>query len=263
MLIETHAHLDFPEFDADREDVIRRANASGIGAIINVSSSIESNLQSAALSERYGCVYAACGVHPHYARAVTDETIEKLKRLILSSDKVVAIGEVGLDFYRDISPRDVQEAAFIRFLRLSKELNLPLIIHCRNESPGNKDASELMLSIMKEHLGAPLRGVMHCFSGDKAMLKQYLDAGLYVSFTCNVTFNKAAGLREVLKAAPLDRLLLETDSPFLSPQAKRGERNEPAYLSYLLDAVAESLDLAKEEVERATTKNAGDLFDIS
>ncbi|MFH1867865.1 MAG: TatD family hydrolase [Candidatus Omnitrophota bacterium] len=263
MLIETHAHLDFPEYDDDFDDVIKRANDSGVGIIINVSASIESNLRSVALSRKYDCIYSSCGVHPHDSKLVTSDTVNEIKSLILSSDKVVAIGEVGLDFYKNISPRDSQEKIFVKFVNLSKELDLPLIIHCRNESANKKDASAQALKIMKQYLGAPLRGVMHCFSGDKTLLREYLDAGLYVSFTCNVTFERAEGLREVLKYVPVERLLLETDCPFLAPQAKRGERNEPAYLQYLVNTVSESLNISKQEVADITTQNAKRLFNIS
>ena len=263
MLVETHAHLDFPEYDNDRDDVIRRANACGVGIIINVSSSLKGCLASVELSKSYDCIYAACGIHPHDAKELTDDTVRQIKNLILSSKKVVAIGEVGLDFFRDISPRDIQQEAFIKFVRLSKELNLPLILHCREAEYGQNEAARFIIDTLKENLTAPFKAAMHCFSGDKEFLKEWLDAGLYVSFTCNVTFKKADRLRETLRAAPIDRLMLETDAPFLSPQAKRGERNEPAYLTYLVDAVAENLNIAKDDVERITTENAKAFFGIS
>jgi TatD DNase family protein len=262
MLIETHAHLDFPEYDNDRRDVIKRAASAGVGIIINVSSSIESNFKSVSLSREYDSIYAACGVHPHDAKSVADGTIQEIRNLISSSVKVVAIGEVGLDFYRSLSPRKIQQEVFARFIRLSTELGLPLIVHCRNESYDNRDASRLVLELMREHYGRQLRGVMHCFSGDEQLLREYIDAGLYVSFTCNVTFDNAHRLRQVLKAVPPERLLLETDSPFLSPQAKRGERNEPSYLTYLADAIAVNNGVTREEIERITAENARELFRI-
>ncbi|NQT90923.1 MAG: TatD family hydrolase [Candidatus Omnitrophica bacterium] len=262
MLIETHAHLDFPDYKDDRDDVIRRANDAGVGIIINVSSNLKGSFSSVELSRQHDCIYAACGIHPHDAKDVTDETIQSLKGLITSSDKVVAIGEVGLDFYRNLSPHQLQIDAFVKFIRLAKELKLPLILHCREEAPGKKEASGLLIKSLRENLDIPVRAVMHCFSGDEEMLKQCLDLGMYISFTCNVTFKNAAKLREVLKAVPVERLLLETDAPFLAPEGKRGQRNEPAYLRYLLEAISENLGISKDEVERITTENAKNLFGI-
>lgn len=260
MLIETHAHLDFPDYDNDRDDVIRRANASGVGLIINAASNVKGSFASVGLGKEHECVYACCGVHPHDAASVTDNEIAKLRNLALSSKKVIAIGEVGLDFFRNLSPRDAQREAFVKFVRLSKELGLPLILHCREASPDEREAAVLLFEAMRKNLDTPFRGVMHCFSGDKELLKECLDTGLHVSFTCNITFKNAGRLREMLKAVPLNRLLLETDSPFLAPQTKRGERNEPAYLVYLVEAIAENLGVTKEEVERITTENAKRLF---
>lgn len=262
MLIETHAHLDFLEYDNDRQEVIRRANTAGVGIIINVSSSLKGNFASVELSKKYDCIYAACGIHPHQAEDVTDEVIQSLKGLALSSKKVVAIGEVGLDFYKNLSPRDIQYDALIKFLVLSKELNLPLILHCREEAPDKKEASKALLKAIKENLDMPYRAVIHCFSGDGEFLRECLDLGLYISFTCNVTFKKADRLRKILKATPIERLLLETDSPFLAPEAKRGQRNEPAYLTYLLEAIAENLGISRGDVEQITTKNTKSLFRI-
>jgi len=262
MLIETHAHLDFPDYKDDRDDVIRRANDAGVGIIINVSSNLKGSFSSVELSRQHDCIYAACGIHPHDAKDVTDETIQSLKGLITSSDKVVAIGEVGLDFYRNLSPHQLQIDAFVKFIRLAKELKLPLILHCREEAPGKKEASGLLIKSLRENLDIPVRAVMHCFSGDEEMLKQCLDLGMYISFTCNVTFKNAAKLREVLKAVPVERLLLETDAPFLAPEGKRGQRNEPAYLRYLLEAISENSGISKDEVERITTENAKNLFGI-
>jgi len=260
MLIDTHAHLDFPDYNNDREEVIKRANASGVGLIINAASSAEASFASVKLSKEYECIYACCGIHPHDAGNATDREIARLKDLALSSEKVVAIGEIGLDFFRDLSPRKLQYEALVKFIRLSRELDLPLILHCREEAPDKKDASAMLFKALEENLDKPFKGVMHCFSGDEKLLEKCLDAGLHVSFTCNITYKNADRAREVLKAAPLNRLLLETDSPFLAPQAKRGKRNEPQYLTYLTEAIAENLNIAKEEVERVTTENCKRLF---
>ena len=254
--------MDFPEYDADRQDVIRRASTAGVGIIINVASSLEGSFSSVELSEKYDLVYAACGIHPHHAEEVTDGVIRSLKALALRSKKVVAIGEVGLDFYRNQSLKDAQQQSLVKFIRLSRELNLPLILHCREQAPDNREASTLLLKTLRENLDMPPRAVLHCFSGDAQLLKECLDLGLYISFTCNVTFKNADRLREALKATPIERLLLETDSPFLAPQEKRGRRNEPAYLTYLAEAIAGNLNISRDEVERITTKNAKELFQI-
>jgi TatD DNase family protein len=259
-MIETHAHLDFPQYNDDRGAVIERAICSGIGAIINVASSLKGSFSSAELAKKYDCVYAACGIHPHNAKDADDNAMEKLKNLALSRKKIIAIGEVGLDFYRDLSPKDIQLDAFTRFVKLSKELKLPLILHCREASPLEREASELIFKIMEENLKRPFIGVMHCFSGNEELLNRCLDSGLYISYTCNITYKNADNLREVVKKTPMDRLLLETDSPFLSPQAKRGERNEPSNLKYLVKEIAEIRNIEEKEVELQTTQNAKKLF---
>jgi TatD DNase family protein len=262
MLIETHAHLDFPEYNNDREDVIRRANSAGVGVIINVSSSLAGSIASVELSKRYDCIYASLGIHPHDAKEANDDAIKKIRELALSYQKTVAIGEVGLDFYRNLSPKDIQYNAFVSFIRLSKELNLPLILHCREDAPGKNEASTLMFKALKENLDKPFKGVMHCFSGDEQLLKECLDCGLHISFTCNITYKKADRLKEVLKETPLERLLLETDSPFLAPQIYRGRRNEPAYIAHLADAISEIFNVSRQEIEDITTNNVNSLFNI-
>ena len=261
MIIETHAHLDFPEYNKDRNDVIKRAKGVGVEAIVNVASSLEGSRASVKLAGEHDSIYACCGIHPHDAKEVTDEAIAELKNLA-SSQRVVAIGEVGFDFYRNLSPKDLQIEAFGKFLKLSKELGLPVILHCREAGPGEKEAADLIFKALAENFEPPFKAVMHCFSGNEELLKRCLDSGMLVSYTCNVTFKKADKLREVVKSTPIDRLMLETDSPFLSPQAKRGERNEPAYLVYLVDAMAEILGVSKEEVEETTTRTAKNFFNI-
>jgi TatD DNase family protein len=259
-MIETHAHLDFADYNADRESVIERAKAAGIKAIINVGSTLDGSVASVELANRYDFIYAACGIHPHDAKAVDDDAVQSLKRLIKSTGKAVAIGEVGIDLYRELSPLKAQEQAFEKFVLLSKQLNLPLIIHCREKPGGESYAADILFKIMKENLHMPYKGVMHCFSGDRQTLGRCLDSGLYVSYTCNITYNKANRLRDVLKRTPLNRLLLETDSPYLSPQEKRGLRNEPSYIKYLVRAIAEITGFSEPEIEEQTDKNAKGLF---
>ncbi len=261
-MIETHAHLDFWQYNDDRDTVIERAVNSGVDTIINVASNLQGSFSSSELAEKYERIYATCGIHPHDAKDANDDAIAKLKRLALSRDKVIAVGEVGLDFYRNLSHKDDQIGAFTRFAKLSEELKLPLILHCREEAQGKRDAAELMFKIMEDNLTAPFTGVMHCFSGDDQLLDKCLCSGLYVSYTCNITYKNAGHLREVVKKTPLDRLLLETDSPFLSPQEKRGQRNEPSNLKYLVKQIAEIYDIEEKEVESRTTENAKRLFSI-
>lgn len=252
MLIDTHCHLDFKDFDSDRDGVIDRAAKAGVRRIINIGSSIEGTRRSVELAKRYEMVYATLGVHPHEARSVTDKVIDDFRSLA-KDGKVVAIGEVGLDYYRNLSPKEEQISAFKKFIRLARELDLPLVLHGR-------EADREILEILKKEMPGPVKGVMHCFSGDADFLKECLDLGLFVSFTCNLTFKNAKGLREAAKAVPPERLLLETDAPYLAPQALRGQRNEPAYLTYLVDEWTKILGLSKEDVARITTHNANKLF---
>lgn len=255
MLIDTHCHLDFKDFDNDRDSVIDRAAKAGVYRIINIGSSIEGTLRSVELAKKYEMVYATVGVHPHEARSVTDKVIDDFKSLAKES-KIVAIGEVGLDYYRNLSPKEDQISAFRKFIRLARELDLPLVLHGR-------EADREILEILKKEISAPVKGVMHCFSGDADFLKECLDLGLFVSFTCNLTFKNAKGLREAAKAVPPERLLLETDAPFLAPQAFRGQRNEPAYITYLVDEWTKIFGLSKEDIARITTHNANRLFKLS
>jgi len=260
MIVDTHCHLDFKDFDADRDDVLGRARDAGIVRIINVGSSMEGSRHAVELAKKYDIVYASVGVHPHDATLVTNETFEEIKRLA-ASDKVVAIGEVGLDYYRNLSPKEKQISAFRRFVGFSEELNLPLIIHSR-------EADDHVIGILKEHCGLSnsnpkrIRGVIHCFSGSSQFLKECLDLGFYISFTCNLTFKKAENLRELAKTIPTEKILLETDTPFLAPEEMRGKRNEPAYLKYLVEEWSKITGLAKNDIERITTYNANKLFNL-
>jgi len=253
MLIDTHCHLDFKDFDADREAVIDRAVKTGVARIINVGSSLEGSRRSVELAKKHDIIYASVGVHPHDASSVTDETFNEIKRLA-SYDKVVAIGEVGLDYYRNLSPKDAQIKAFEKFIGLALESDLPLILHAR-------EANEDVLSILKKY-NRRIKGVMHCFSGDEKFLKECLGLGLNISFTSNLTFKKAQGLREVARAVPIEKVLLETDAPYLAPESMRGKRNESAYLTYLVDEWVKLTELSREDIERITTHNANELFKL-
>jgi len=255
MLVDTHCHLDFKDFDEDRDDVVDRAKKAGVVRIINVGSSIEGTRRSIELAKRYDIVYASIGVHPHEAKLVTDNIIADFRKLA-EDKKVVAIGEVGLDYFRNLSPKEEQVAAFVKFIHLALDVNLPLIIHARQ---ADKD----VLDILHREVKGGINGVMHCFSGDRDFLKECLDLGLFVSFTCNLTFKNAKGLKDVARSVPVERLLLETDAPFLAPQEFRGKRNEPAYLAYLVDEWSHILGLSKDDVVRITAHNANKLFKLN
>ena len=254
MVIDTHCHLDFDEFNTDRIDVIKRAKEAGIEYIINVGSSPAGSRKTVELASLHNDIFASVGIHPHHADDVTEDTFVEMKKLA-AKEKVVAIGEVGLDYFKSLSSPEKQKELFVKFIGLSKELRLPLVIH-------NRDAHQDTLDILKKTCSLPVRGVMHCFSGDSKVLTKVLDMGLFVSFTCNLTFKNARRLREIAKNVPPDRLLLETDAPFLAPQVKRGKRNEPAYITELRDILSELLNLPKDEIERITTENAKRLFGI-
>ena len=254
MIIDTHCHLDFSEFDPDREAVISRAKEFGVTHIINVASSLEGSRESVKLSSKYENIFASVGIHPHHADEVNKDSLNEI-RAILKNKKIVAIGEVGLDYFKSPSSRENQKNVFIDFINIAKEHKLPLIIH-------NRESFSDTLDILKNEYTLPISGVMHCFSGDKTTLSKVLDLGLLVSFTCNLTFKNASNLREVAKIVPKDRLLLETDAPFLAPQKYRGKRNEPSYIIELRDILVELLGLDAEEIENVTTENAKKLFNL-
>ncbi len=254
-LVDTHCHLDFADFDADREDAIKRASEAGVKYIVNVASSIEGSGKSVELAGKYDPIYASVGIHPHDAKEASDSALSGLRDLA-KNKKVVAIGEVGLDYYRDLSPRSIQQGVFRKFIGLAKETNLPLIIHCR-------EAQEDLLRILKEEVTPPVNGVVHCFPSDKEFLRDVLDMGLHVSFTCNITFKNASALRQMVKElVPLDKLLLETDAPFLAPEVFRGKRNEPSYLTYVAEEVAGLKGITAEDVARVTSWNSKRLFGV-
>ena len=252
MLVDTHCHLDFPEFDNDRREVVRRALDAGIGYIVNIGSSLQGSRRAVELAGEFDCIYAAVGIHPHEADKINQQALDGIKELA-RKDKVVAIGEIGLDYYKGYSKAENQKPLFLSLLRLAKGLGLPLVIHTRS-------AQEDTLAMVREFL--PLKGVVHCFSGDSAFLKECLDAGLLVSFTCNITYKKAENLRSLVKEVPLERLMLETDAPFLAPEGMRGRRNEPVFIKDLAEEVARLRREDKEEIARVTTENAKRFFNL-
>ncbi|MBN1688343.1 MAG: TatD family hydrolase [Candidatus Omnitrophica bacterium] len=250
--IDTHTHLDFDDFRDDLKDVIGRAKAVGIQCMINVGADLASSEKSLRLTQLYDCLYATAGIHPHEAQAVTPEVILKIEE-ILQERHVVGIGEVGLDYFRDHSPREKQREVFGLFLEMHQKYSKPLVIHCR-------EAYEDLQAMMKEYLMPPFQAISHCFSSDKDTMKDLLDLGFYIAFGGALTYKKNDVLREALKFCPLDRLLLETDAPYLPPQAFRGKRNEPAYLIETAKLAAEIKRIHSEELARHTTENAKKIF---
>ena len=254
MLIDSHAHLDDNRFDADRDRLIKSLKEFGIDLIINPGSDLQTSIKAVSLAEQYENIYAAVGVHPHSAKEMDDSTVEILKSFT-GRDKVVAIGEIGLDYHYDNSPRDVQRKRFIEQLHLAKEVNLPVIIHSR-------DAAGDTFDILKDAQDGSLEGVLHCYSGSVEMAREYIKLGFYISLAGPVTFKNSRVLKEVAKDVPLDKLLIETDSPYLTPEPYRGKRNEPIYVRYVAGTIAEVRGLAFEEVAKATSENAKRLFRI-
>jgi TatD DNase family protein len=256
-LIDTHTHLDFPQFDSDREQVIERAANAGVKAIVNVGTDLTSSRAAVALAEAYPQIYAAVGVHPHDAKTMTGEMLEEL-RALASHPKVVAIGEIGLDFYRDLSPRDKQRQAFQQQLALAREMGKPVIIH-------NREAHAEVMDILRHWVEGSHQpaGVLHCFSGDLAMAQEAIELGFYISIAGPVTFKNARRLRELVRQLPLEKLLVETDCPYLAPHPHRGKRNEPAYVKLVAQEVACVKGLSLEEVARITSDNAQSLFALN
>src|SRR4051812_6445047 len=259
MFVDSHAHIDGEEFDADRAEVLARARAAGVRAILNVGTGDPhgGNFERAvALAEEHEGVYAAAGVHPHDARLYDDAAERRLSEILGRGGGVVALGEIGLDFHYDNSPRDVQREGFARQLRLAMKLSLPVIIHSR-------EADEETVGILREvYADAPRGGVMHCFGGRLKMAEDVLALGFFISFAGNVTFKKADALREVALAVPLERLLVETDCPYLSPVPFRGRRNEPAHVVETARFLAELRGVEAEELGRVTSENFARLFGV-
>lgn len=253
-LFDTHAHLDFPRFDKDRDEVIKRAQNKGVKTIVNIGSNMTTSRNSVELSRRYENIYSAIGIHPHDADTFNLNASKKLNKLA-DNDKVVAIGEIGLDFHYDNSPREKQKQSFRAQLRLAKKLDLPVVIHTR-------DADKETLNILKDEKAKDIGGIMHCFASDKKMAKEILDLGFYIAFGGLITFKNLRDLREVVKEVPKDRLLIETDSPYLTPEPHRGKRNEPAYVKFVAEKIAEIKGISVEEVAKVTTENAKKAYNL-
>ena len=255
--VDTHAHLDLEVYDADRTEVLQRAAEAGVSWLVDVGADLASSRKAVALSEREPAVYAAVGVHPHDAPTLTVGVLAELRSLA-AGERVVAIGEIGLDYYRNLAPCDEQRRAFEAQLDLALELQLPVIVHSR-EARGDTLA---VLRAAARRQGGTLRGVMHCFSGNLEYAREAVELGLYVGIDGPVTYPRATTLAEVVRQVPLERLLLETDSPYLTPQPRRGQRNEPAFVRFVAERVAELRGLAVAEVGDVTSANACALFGV-
>ena len=253
MLADSHAHIDDERFDADREEVVARALAAGVSLIVNIGADMASSARSVALAEKYPGIYAAVGMHPHDSQDMKETDYRQLEQWA-THPKVVAIGEIGLDYHYDLSPRSVQKEVFLRQLDLARKTGKPFIIH-------EREAHADMLDIIR-NAARGLNGVFHCFSGSVETAREYLKMGFYISVAGPVTFPKSVKTKEVAKAVPLDRLLVETDSPYLTPQPFRGKRNEPAYVRIVAEEIANLRDISLAELAEATTANVRRLFNI-
>lgn len=257
MIIDTHAHLDMDQYDTDREAVIQRARDAGVEYIVNIGCDVESSLRSMELAEQYDFIYATAGIHPHDVKSIDATTYAELQKL-WAHPKVIAVGEIGLDYFKNYSPQDLQRTHFRKQVELAKELGKPIIVHCR-------DSNEDMASILSEYYPKNEKarsGIFHCFSGDQKLADRALEMGFYISFSGSVTFNKSDELRAVAKTIPADRLFVETDCPFLAPMPKRGKRNEPAFVNFTTERIAEVRGLRVEDVQRTSELNFFELFGI-
>jgi len=260
MLIDTHCHLDFPQFDSDRDAVIKRGADNKVKYLVNVGSSIESSVKSRELSDRFDNIFFSVGQHPHYA-----EKFDKYRRepalkaqfeSLFGNRKLVAIGEVGLDYYRNLSAKNSQKEIFRYFIGIARKLNLPLVVHCR-------ESEDDTYGILKDELDDFSRVVFHCFSGTQDFFDKCFGLGAMFSFTANITYPNAVKLKDLVKEVPLDRIMLETDSPYLAPQKYRSQRNEPSYVYLVAQEIALLKNTAFDEISDVTTRNAERFFKLN
>jgi TatD DNase family protein len=253
MLVDSHCHLDFPDFESELDQIVARAEAAGIGAMLTISTRVRQFGRVRALAERFANVCCSVGTHPHYAAEERDIKLEEIVGLA-AYEKVVAIGEVGLDYFYEKSPITDQEHGFRLHIAAARETGLPLVIHSR-------DADEHTARILEEEMAkGPFGAVLHCFTGGEALARRGVELGLYVSFSGVLTFNKSDALRAVAAGVPLDRLLVETDAPYLAPMPMRGKRNEPSFVRHTAGVLAKVKGVSEAEIARATTENFFRLF---
>lgn len=253
MIIDSHAHLEMPDFDSDRQEVIARAREAGVDAIVTIGTDLDDCLKAVEIARGSDHVYAAIGIHPHEVKKIERQTYDRMRELA-ADPKVVAYGEIGLDFFKNRSPREVQIRRFGEQLELAEDLNLPVIIH-------DREAHRETLDLLSPWKGSR-RGIIHCFSGDYVMARKCLDLGFYISVPGTVTFPKADTLRDVVRRVPAEFLLVETDAPFLTPVPHRGKRNESAYVMHTAMRVAELKNMPFETLAKMTTRNACEIFKI-
>lgn len=262
MLVDSHAHLEMPQFDADREAMLTRARAAGVAMILAIGSgtgpgSLDCAIQ---IARQHDWIKATIGIHPHEAKLAEDKDFAELEQLA-KDPAVIAWGEIGLDYFYDHSPRDVQQKVFIRQMEMARAAKLPIIIHCR-PSENSEDAWQDCLRLIREHWSSSgLGGVLHCFTGSLAHMGAALAMGFMISFAGNVTFAKARNIRDAAKEVPLDRMLIETDSPFLAPVPHRGKRNEPAFVAEVAKKVTEVRGVPVEKIAEATAANFSRFFE--
>ncbi|MGB8986963.1 MAG: TatD family hydrolase [Candidatus Sulfotelmatobacter sp.] len=263
MFVDSHAHLDGERFDSDREEVIARAREAGVQAIVAIGNGdgpadVDCGIR---LAEKYDFIYATLGIHPHEARLADEAAYQNMERLA-KHPKVIAWGEIGLDYFYDYSPRDVQKTVFIRQMELAALAKLPIVIHCR-PSEASDDAWDDCLALLRDNWAANgLGGILHCFTGSWEQAKHALDMGFMISFAGNLTFPKAQQIRDAALQVPLDRLLIETDSPYLAPLPNRGKRNEPVFLKHTAQKLAELRGSTTEEIGRQTSSNFYKFFKL-
>ncbi len=249
-LVDTHAHLDASDYRNDRAAVVTRAASNSVG-IITVGVDQQSSRAAVQLAKRHRLIWASVGVHPHEAKTLDEAVLSDLEKLT-QREQVVAIGEIGLDYYRDLSPRAVQRRAFREQIALAQKLNLPIIVH-------NRDSTDDLLAVLRE-LSSSYRGVIHSFLGSTAQADAFLSLGFHLGIGGPITFTKTDDLREAVRHVPLEKILLETDCPYLSPVPHRGKRNEPAYVKHVAEAVSKIKEIPTQKVEQVTTENATRLF---
>ena len=253
MLFDTHAHMNDPAFDADREEILENLPANGVGFMLNAGCSLESSRDCVAMAEKYGHVFASVGSHPDSADEVNEEVIEEYRKLCQLHPKVRAIGEIGLDYYYEDIPRETQKKAFILQMELARELKMPVIIH-------ERDAHQDGMDIVRQF--PDVKGVFHCYSGSAEMARQLVNMGWYIGFTGVLTFKNARKAVETATSIPLDRIVIETDCPFMSPEPFRGRRNDPTRVRFVAEKLAELRGISTEEAIAITTANAKKLYRI-
>ncbi len=259
MFIDTHVHLDDPRYNADRDAVFQRAKEAGVEAFVTIGCDLATSTAAVQLTTTRPNIYATIGVHPHEVKHIESDWYDELRQLAKHS-RVVAFGEIGLDYHYDHSPRDIQRQRFREQVEVAKSLSLPIVIHTR-------EAQEDTITILREEQANTVGGVFHCFSGDHWLAKEALDLGFYLSFSGIVTFRNASLLRDIIRTVPDDRLLIETDAPYLTPVPFRGKRNESAYVKYVAEQIAElkygEPETGLPKIADLTTRNAKRLFKIS